>query len=251
MKNIKRIWYPCYDLFKYGASGFGWNHATEMFTAEPEVWQRLIEVKPEAAEWKNKQMRNFHKLCLLFAKDRADGLLAETAAEMRKRKNAFNEESEVYTSLDNIDDLDSILESDVNVENPFTSQQSGHRNTAQGVPTQNEEETVRSHSISHDKASSKGKAKKKKAKVDGEVVLLKEGLDNVAQAITTSTSELVKATTLPISESEVWNLLVDLNIAAEHRNACYLFLVQKPDMLRALLGCPVESRSSLLHDMMA
>ncbi|KAG6471329.1 hypothetical protein ZIOFF_068770 [Zingiber officinale] len=67
-------------------SGFGWDPITEFFIAEPEVWQQLIEIKPAAAEWKTKPIRNYEKLVQLYGKDRATGQYAETASEMQKRK---------------------------------------------------------------------------------------------------------------------------------------------------------------------
>ena len=44
MKHMKKKWFACYDIFKNGMSGFGWDPTNEMFTAEPEVWQQVIEV---------------------------------------------------------------------------------------------------------------------------------------------------------------------------------------------------------------
>jgi len=44
MKNIKAKWMPCYDLFQNGLSGFGWDSVTNMWIAEDEVWDKLIEV---------------------------------------------------------------------------------------------------------------------------------------------------------------------------------------------------------------
>ena len=43
LKTIKEHFGGCYDLFKHG-SGFAWSPVTRMFSAEPEVWQALIEV---------------------------------------------------------------------------------------------------------------------------------------------------------------------------------------------------------------
>ena len=43
-KLIKRNFSKCYDLFKNGLSGFAWDPITKRWSAEPEVWQKLIEV---------------------------------------------------------------------------------------------------------------------------------------------------------------------------------------------------------------
>ncbi|CAK8540884.1 unnamed protein product [Lathyrus sativus] len=50
MKHIKIKFNSCYDLFQNGLSGFGWDSTTNMWIAEDEVWNKLIEAKPEAAE---------------------------------------------------------------------------------------------------------------------------------------------------------------------------------------------------------
>ncbi|XVF18922.1 hypothetical protein REPUB_Repub11eG0065500 [Reevesia pubescens] len=43
-KTVKSKFSKCYDLFKQGMSGFSWNPVTKLWGAEPEVWNRLIEV---------------------------------------------------------------------------------------------------------------------------------------------------------------------------------------------------------------
>ena len=49
MKNIKNNFNRCYDIFKNGMSGFGFDPTTETQSVDPEVWEKLIEVctKPE------------------------------------------------------------------------------------------------------------------------------------------------------------------------------------------------------------
>ncbi|KAF2310691.1 hypothetical protein GH714_016304 [Hevea brasiliensis] len=42
MEHIKRCQFPAYDIFKNGMSGFPWDPISEIFTAEPEVWEQLI-----------------------------------------------------------------------------------------------------------------------------------------------------------------------------------------------------------------
>ncbi|CAK8538557.1 unnamed protein product [Lathyrus sativus] len=49
-KHIKTKFNSCYDLFHNGLSGFGWDSTTNMWIAEDEVWNKLIEAKPEVAE---------------------------------------------------------------------------------------------------------------------------------------------------------------------------------------------------------
>ncbi|KAG6497403.1 hypothetical protein ZIOFF_045302 [Zingiber officinale] len=149
MKHIKRCWFSCYDIFKNGMSGFGWDPITEFFIAESEVWQQLIEIKPAAAEWKTKPIRNYEKLVQLYGKDRATGQYAEIASEMRKRKASIEVEN--------------------NVADSFVG-------------------------------SSTKKKSAKKGKVDDENI--SNAIDHVAQAIMSSTHEMVKSNELPIPEHE-------------------------------------------------
>lgn len=44
MKRLKNKFARCYDLFKHGPSGFTWDPFSNMWTAKPEVWEKLIEV---------------------------------------------------------------------------------------------------------------------------------------------------------------------------------------------------------------
>ena len=44
IKTIKYNWSDCYDVFKNGLSGFAWSPITKMWSAEPEVWESLIQV---------------------------------------------------------------------------------------------------------------------------------------------------------------------------------------------------------------
>ena len=43
-KTIKGNFSKCYDFFKNGLSGFAWNPTTKLWSAEPEVWEKLFEV---------------------------------------------------------------------------------------------------------------------------------------------------------------------------------------------------------------
>ena len=44
IQTIKCNWLDCYDVFKNGLSGFAWSPITKMWSAEPEVWESLIQV---------------------------------------------------------------------------------------------------------------------------------------------------------------------------------------------------------------
>ncbi|KAF2322038.1 hypothetical protein GH714_005961 [Hevea brasiliensis] len=200
-------------------------------------------VKPEVAAWMNKPIRNYEKLCLLYGNDRATGKHAETAAEMRQRRAREGETNASH--VNNIDDVDFLIsENEVTLENfngPFKE--------AQNIASEEPIGMERSQSHSQSENSLRNKTAKR-SKVDEEVVVLKEGLDNVAQALMNSTIEFVKATKLPISENETWTLLEELGVESHLLSTCYLFFIQKPDMLRGLLGCPPAFRKNLLMQMM-
>ena len=43
-KTLKENFHECYDIFKDGLSGFGWNDSLNMWTAKLKVWEPLIVV---------------------------------------------------------------------------------------------------------------------------------------------------------------------------------------------------------------
>ncbi|XVF53721.1 hypothetical protein PTKIN_Ptkin05aG0121400 [Pterospermum kingtungense] len=79
-RTLKKTFGECKDLF-HGLSGFAWNPTTKMFDAESEVWEHLIEAKPEARRWRYTPIENYNKLYELFGEQRATGEYAESAAE--------------------------------------------------------------------------------------------------------------------------------------------------------------------------
>ena len=214
----------------------------------------LLKVKPEAAEWQNKVVRNYDKLCQLFAKDRATGENVEIATKIRRRRATILEENNVEEPFNTIDDIDFMVsQNDIILENLNASKGPIPEATAGNSPNHSQPGGNAQYVEidDHDEVPSKNK-KRRKGRVDEEVSLLKMGLDNVAQAITNSTDALVKATVskLPISESEVLNMLIDLGIDEESQDAIYLYLIEKLEKLRALFGYPPERRKNLLLQMM-
>ena len=126
---------------------------------------------------------------------------------MKRRRALSVEEKNIDTTTDIIDDIDFMVsQHEINLEN-FETIDENDQNV-----TSNEHETTKRSQVNSQAEGSSRRKSSKKAKIDEEVIVLKEGIDNVAKAIAKSTAELVKATTLPIPENEVWSLLVELNI---------------------------------------
>ncbi|XP_019431498.1 PREDICTED: L10-interacting MYB domain-containing protein-like [Lupinus angustifolius] len=90
-KLLKRRFSKCFDLFKNGLSGFAWDPTTKRWCAEEEVWQQLIEKNPNAEEWMKKPIANYDKMMILYGKDRAIGQHAETAKDIRNKRQLVGE----------------------------------------------------------------------------------------------------------------------------------------------------------------
>nr|XP_043609783.1 uncharacterized protein LOC122581605 [Erigeron canadensis] len=124
LKTLKDHFSQCYDLFRgVSLSGFAWNSETRLIEAEDEVWDQLINEKPEAAKWKTKEICHYDELRQLFAKDRASGTSAITAKERRKQ-------IENERRIETIQEVDQLLETNqVTLEKPITPEET------QGAPT--------------------------------------------------------------------------------------------------------------------
>ncbi|KAF7824796.1 proline-rich receptor-like protein kinase PERK8 [Senna tora] len=80
-----------------------------------------------------------------------------------------------------------------------------------------------------------------------EIEGIKEALLEIAQAIREWNAMYEKVNQkLPISEAEVWKLLEDLKIEDQLFNYCYLYLIDHPNMVGGLIGCPNDKRKELL-----
>ncbi|XP_035832310.1 uncharacterized protein At2g29880 isoform X3 [Helianthus annuus] len=119
LKTLKEHFSQWYDMFRgTSLSGFSWNSETQLIEAEDEVWDKLIDAKPDAAALKTKKVSNFNEMLQLFAKDRASGAHAETAKERNARLKE-NDSINIETVPD-VDDFcaanDVVLESQCNTD---------------------------------------------------------------------------------------------------------------------------------------
>ncbi|KAI3670530.1 hypothetical protein L1987_87868 [Smallanthus sonchifolius] len=85
-KTLKERFSQWYDMFRgTSLSGFSCNSDTQLIEAEDEVWDKLIDSKPEDVMLKTRKVSNYNEMLELFAKDRASGAHDETAKERYAR----------------------------------------------------------------------------------------------------------------------------------------------------------------------
>ncbi|XP_020263251.1 uncharacterized protein LOC109839234 [Asparagus officinalis] len=215
MKYMKTKWTACYDLFKNVGSGFAWNRSTGLWSAEPEVWDRLIEAHPEAAEWRTKSIRNYDKLLELFAADRANGELAETAAEIRERRRDFSASNGFDSHT--IEDIDGMVSRhEILLENfDRINDEDPNDNNDEHVITPETKSTANSQKKTR-------KSKDEISIVDQEVI---KGMQRIAEAIESTGDKYIQALErAPMKSSDVWNHLLELGVETaqikQARNMC-------------------------------
>ncbi|XP_060197931.1 uncharacterized protein LOC132626919 [Lycium barbarum] len=135
MRVIKTKFAKCYDTFQMGMSGFSWDPITNMWDAEPEVWDQLIQAKPAAAELRTMSIRNYDKLIILYGKDRATGKHAETGPDMLKRgaRKNLKRSSTSSLTIDEVDEM--ILVNAASLENTEEHGQDKQNQPTNGEPT--------------------------------------------------------------------------------------------------------------------
>ncbi|KAJ3699658.1 hypothetical protein LUZ61_003363 [Rhynchospora tenuis] len=216
MKYIKKGFGTCYDLFR-NISGFGWNAETHMIEADSDVWDDLIKDHPEAADWKNKPILHYNKLKRLYGKDRANGDYSESPEEMRQR--LAEEDNQVEGDV--ISEIDRLIS----------------RNEAAVGDFDN------------DNSSSQERRKKHKATKEEIQAEIMKGIQGVGEYIMKSTEALVKAhnSQLAVPATEIWDLVLALNLDKEMEMVAYRFLIKNSPAVEALLGCPLEKKKGISH----
>ncbi|KAK8344966.1 hypothetical protein V6Z11_A07G116200 [Gossypium hirsutum] len=117
IKTLKRDWSIVYDMLSgKNNSGFGWDEHRQLVVAEDAVWYSYINSHKEAAQFRYRSLPYYEQLTAIYAKDRATGKDAQTAADIieeinaedvvatntHEEKNDFHG-SEVDVSLDDMD----------------------------------------------------------------------------------------------------------------------------------------------------
>ncbi|KAJ3678961.1 hypothetical protein LUZ61_021125 [Rhynchospora tenuis] len=241
MKYIKKGFGACYDLFR-NLSGFSWSSATNMWSADSDdVWNKLIESHPEAANWRNKPIMHYQSLENLYGQDRANGENAETPSEIRQRlaQQIDDTESESIAAIDRMVANNEATLGDLYNEN--TSSLDG--NKKQKLTR----EEVQAEIIKGIQGVAEAIVKSTEVLVNAQ----NSQTEQLVKAQSSHTEQLVKAKTSKLSmpATEIWTRVVELDLDPSKRKLAYSFLVKNPDMLEAVLGLPLEVRKEYLMEL--
>ncbi|XP_052479688.1 uncharacterized protein At2g29880-like [Gossypium raimondii] len=117
IRLLKRDWSIVYDMLNgQNNSGFGWDEYRQLVVAEDAVWNSYLDSHKEAGQFKHRSFPYYDQLTAIYARDRATGKDAQTAADVIEEINVqdvpttdINEEinefydCEVDVSLDDMD----------------------------------------------------------------------------------------------------------------------------------------------------
>ncbi|KAL2901082.1 L10-interacting MYB domain-containing protein [Bienertia sinuspersici] len=210
LNGISALLWSCYALIR-DTDWFDLSYICLRFSLLIFLQCFLLQKKPEAAKWKKTSFHHYDFLLKLFSKDRATGELATTAKE--KKLKAMGE-----SSVDNQEESVGEL--------PRPSESSDSSNV------------------------SKGKKRKAGEMFMDELSSIKEGLDNVAQALREGNLIMERGRAQVYSPQEVFDELTRMEFDSINRRKAYRFLSAKQSRIRELFGCPSEERKAYLMEMM-
>lgn len=241
MKTLKHHFKECHYLFS-GNSDFAWCPETKSWTAEPEVWKDLIQVRPDARKWMFTPIPNYDKLLLLFANETGDTFA------MAK------EEGNPGVNWRNGSDLNCADQ--VMSQNDVTLTLEDLNGTNDGndlLPTSAEANShVDIQPPCQSATSSKGKKRKATRNFDfeREFASVREAIKEVAAAIREGNAIAERSRPRVYSEQEVFRELVRIGVERQLRFRAYTFLIANAGRVRAFFGCPIEERKEFLLQMM-
>ncbi|KAH1131194.1 hypothetical protein J1N35_002572 [Gossypium stocksii] len=89
IRTLKRDWSIVYDMLSgKNNSGFGWDEHRQIVVAKDAVWNSYISSHKEAAQFRHRSFPYYDQLTAIYAKDRATGKDAQTAADIIEEINA-------------------------------------------------------------------------------------------------------------------------------------------------------------------
>ncbi|XP_016700582.1 uncharacterized protein At2g29880-like [Gossypium hirsutum] len=117
IRLLKRDWSIVYDMFNgQNNSGFGWDEHRQIVVAEDAVWNSYLNSHKEAGQFKHRSFPYYNQLTSIYARDRATGRDAQTAADVIEEINVqdvpttdINEERNEFNDCKadvSLDDMD-------------------------------------------------------------------------------------------------------------------------------------------------
>ncbi|MFQ6663278.1 hypothetical protein Gotur_030869 [Gossypium turneri] len=117
IRLLKREWSIVYDMLNgQNNSGFGWDEHRQLVVAEDTVWGSYLKSHKEAAQFRHRAFPYYDQLTAIYARDRATGKDAQTAADVLEEINAqgvpttnMNEERNEFYDCEadvSLDDMD-------------------------------------------------------------------------------------------------------------------------------------------------
>ncbi|PPD90688.1 hypothetical protein GOBAR_DD12375 [Gossypium barbadense] len=178
IRLLKREWSIVYDMFNgQNNSGFGWDEHRQLVVAEDAVWDSYLKSHKEAAQFKHRSSPYYNQLTTIYARDRATGKDAQTAADVLEEINA---EGVHTTGMDEERNSFYDCEADISLDDMDVSTAEPQRDRNQGG------------SSSSNKRKKKSDARDMSCSFDEAATLLSENIKAVGDQISRSiASEVV------------------------------------------------------------
>ncbi|KAK1427003.1 hypothetical protein QVD17_15685 [Tagetes erecta] len=243
LKTLKCHFSSWYDMFRgTSLSGFSWNPETQLIEAEDEVWEKLIDTKPDAATLKTKKVTNFNEMVELFAKDRASGAKAKTAKEkyVRLQKNE-NLQTETVPDVDEfLAANDVILESQYNIDDDVQV-----IDLMSSLPEQSS-------------SAKKYKSRKRKVEQDEDLTsMIKVSVGSLANVIAEGNKIIQETNNIlervyhrEYTGEEIYNGLEPMGLESHEIARALNYLAANQAKARMLFSCPPQIQLGVLRDMM-
>ncbi|MFQ6642825.1 hypothetical protein Gotur_018258, partial [Gossypium turneri] len=89
IRLLKRDWSIVYDILNgQNNSGFGWDEHRQLVVAEDAIWNSYLNSHKEAGQFRHRSFPYYNQLTAIYARDRATGKDAQTAADVIEEINA-------------------------------------------------------------------------------------------------------------------------------------------------------------------
>nr|KYP70601.1 hypothetical protein KK1_009821 [Cajanus cajan] len=240
-KSLKDRWWEVHELSS-GLSGFAWDESTKRFTAEPEVWDDLLQAKPAAAKWRVSSIRYYDLMEELWGVDRATGHMDDP---FQAGFDTAYRSPPHYGSCSPIDDTQSVS----SAASGGTTGTSSSRGTKRKAPmidvmdAQFDRLTTRLDAFTDYLGQGNALTQRLSDIVERQVVAIERRNEIINEQV----NILRRISTVQYSESNIWDMLVAMNLEDEQVMVqCYDFLCNNPSHVRRLFGLPPHLRLNQL-----